>query len=69
MSGKIVRIGGGSAYFGDTAIAVPQLLKAFHQHRVTRVLSSDYGEVRGPEVPGRADGFIGAVGVSFLTAV
>ena len=57
----------GNAY--GQVIPVPQLLKAFHQHRATRVLSSDYGEVRGPEVPGRADGFIGAVGVSFLTAV
>ena len=28
MSDRIVRIGGGSAYFGDTAIAVPQLLKS-----------------------------------------
>ena len=28
MSDRIVRIGGGSAYFGDTAIAVPQLLRA-----------------------------------------
>ncbi|MDL2338381.1 MAG: fatty acid desaturase [Pseudomonadota bacterium] len=58
--------------YGDDyrqVVPVSQLLKAFHQHRVTRVLSSDYGEVRGPEVPGRADGFIGAVGVSFLTAV
>lgn len=58
--------------YGDgyrQVVPVSQLLKAFHRHRVTRVLSGDYGEVRDPEVPGRADGFVGAVGVSFLTAV
>jgi fatty acid desaturase len=58
--------------YGDAyrqVVPVSQLLKAFHRHRVTRVLSGDYGEVRDPEVRGRADGFIGAVGVSFLTAV
>ena len=42
-------------------------LKSFHQHRVHRVLSDDYG-VYG-QGPHRADGFYGAVGVSFLTAV
>lgn len=50
-------------------VTVGQLLRAFHIHRVTRVVAGDYGQVDGPEVPGRADGFIGAVGVSFLTAV
>jgi len=50
-------------------IPVRQLLRAFHVHRVRRVLSGDYGAVAGRDVPGRADGFIGAVGVSFLTAV
>jgi hypothetical protein len=50
-------------------VPVRQLLRAFHVHRVTRVVSGDYGRVDGPEVPGRADGFVGAVGVSFLTAV
>jgi hypothetical protein len=35
---------------------------------VTRVLASDYGAVLPPGAPHRADGFIGAVGVSFLTA-
>ncbi|MEY8879374.1 MAG: fatty acid desaturase [Leptothrix sp. (in: b-proteobacteria)] len=42
-------------------------LKSFHQHRLTRVISEDYG-VYG-DGPTRADGFYGAVGVSFLTAV
>ena len=50
-------------------VPVSQLLKAFHQHRLTRVLSGDYGQVLDPRVAGRADGFVGAVGVSFLTAV
>ncbi len=58
--------------YGETyaqVVPVRQLLRAFHLHRVTRVVSGDYGHVDGPEVPGRADGFVGAVGVSFLTAV
>ncbi len=45
------------------------LLKSFHTNRVRRVLSVDYGCVLPPQVAGRADGFLGAVGVSFLTAV
>ena len=58
--------------YGDEyrqVVPVSQLVKAFHQHRLTRVLSGDYGEVLDPTVRGRADGFVGAVGVSFLTAV
>jgi fatty acid desaturase len=50
-------------------ITVGELLRAFHRHRVTRVLSGDYGRVEPAGTPDRADGFIGAVGVSFLTAV
>jgi fatty acid desaturase len=43
------------------------LLASFHRHRVSRVLAENYGEVTvGSE---RASRFIGAVGVSFLTAV
>ena len=45
------------------------LLKSFHTNRVRRVLSADYGRVLPPQAAGRADGFLGAVGVSFLTAV
>jgi fatty acid desaturase len=41
------------------------LLANYHRFRVARVLADDYGDVRGNE----ARGFIGAVGVSFLTAV
>jgi fatty acid desaturase len=50
-------------------VPVRTLLWSFHTHRVRRVLSSDYGAVLGPDAPRRADGFVGAVGVSFLTAV
>lgn len=48
---------------------VRELLRSFHVNRVKRVLASDYGQVLPPGAPGRADGFLGAVGVSFLTAV
>jgi fatty acid desaturase len=50
-------------------IPVRLLLKSFHTNRVKRVLAADYGAVLPPDAPGRADGFLGAVGVSFLTAV
>ncbi|MDB5774646.1 MAG: fatty acid desaturase family protein [Herbaspirillum sp.] len=50
-------------------IPVRLLFKSFHTHRVIRVLSADYGEVLPLEAARRADGFVGAVGVSFLTAV
>jgi fatty acid desaturase len=44
-----------------------QLLASFHRHRVTRVLADGYGEVAASGE--RAKDFIGAVGVSFLTAM
>lgn len=50
-------------------VTVPELLRAFHRHRVRRVLSPDYGQVLPAGEARRADGFVGAVGVSFLTAV
>jgi fatty acid desaturase len=43
------------------------LFATYHRHRVTRVLSKHYGAVAADG--DRAGGFIGAVGVSFLTAV
>lgn len=46
-------------------VDVWSLLRIYHRYRVTRVLSEDYGAVS----PGNLDGFYGAVGVSFLTAV
>ncbi len=48
-------------------IPMSKLLSPFHCHRVQRVLSEDYGVV--DTAKGKADGFIGAVSVSFLTAV
>jgi fatty acid desaturase len=54
---------------GDYVQVLPMatLLKGYHRDRVARVVSDDYGTVG--EGPGKADGFLGAVGVSFLTAV
>lgn len=46
-------------------IPMRTLLRGYHRDRITRVLAENYGEVK----PGRVDGFIGAVGVSFLTTV
>ena len=48
-------------------IPMSRLLNPFHRHRVKRVLSDDYGVVDSANRT--ADGFIGAVSVSFLTAV
>lgn len=57
--------------YGDDGYAqvipMSKLLLPFHRHRVTRVLSDDYGVV--DTVAGKAECFIGAVSVSFLTAV
>jgi fatty acid desaturase len=50
-------------------ITVRELLRSFHINRVRRVLATDYGQVGPAGASGRADGFLGAVGVSFLTAV
>jgi fatty acid desaturase len=44
-----------------------ELLRTWHRNRLKRVLDDDYGAVGSG--PGRADGFIGAHGVSFLTVV
>jgi fatty acid desaturase len=43
------------------------LLASYHRHRVARVLAENYGSVSA--AGNRAAGFLGAVGVSFLTAV
>jgi fatty acid desaturase len=48
-------------------ITCRELLASFHRHRVARVLSDGYGEVAASGE--RASGFLGAVGVSFLTAM
>ena len=49
-------------------IPMSELLKGYHRDRVARILSDDYGEV-ATSGPYKADGFLGAAGVSFLTAV
>ncbi|HEX7812053.1 MAG TPA: fatty acid desaturase [Burkholderiales bacterium] len=48
-------------------LPLPELLRTHHRNRLKRVLDDDYGGVGSG--PGRADGFIGAHGVSFLTVV
>jgi fatty acid desaturase len=44
-----------------------ELFRTFHRNRLRRVLDDDYGAVA--EGPGRADDFVGAHGVSFLSVV
>ena len=56
--------------YGERAAAtVPlsQLLRTWHRNRVRRVSCDDYGAPG--HGPGRADNFVGAHGVSFLTVV
>jgi fatty acid desaturase len=48
-------------------ITCRELAMAFHRHRVARVLAENYGSVSA--AGDRAGSFLGAVGVSFLTAV
>jgi fatty acid desaturase len=57
-----------SLFAGQGSQVIPSrtLLANYHRFRVARVLAEDYGAVQGDEA--RARGFIGAVGVSFLTA-
>jgi fatty acid desaturase len=48
-------------------LPMARYLRSYHRHRLSRVLDDDYGVVgSGPD---RAEGFRGAYGVSFLTAV
>lgn len=49
----------------NRTVPMSRLLLPFHRHRVTRVLSDDYGVI--DTAAGKAGGFIGAVSVSFLT--
>ncbi|MGO9512758.1 MAG: fatty acid desaturase family protein [Steroidobacteraceae bacterium] len=56
--------------YGDEARAVlplSELMRTWHRNRVRRVLTDDYGAPR--QGPGRADNYVGAHGVSFLTVV
>jgi hypothetical protein len=48
-------------------LSVPEILRSFHRNRLKRTLDDDYGSVGTG--PGRADGYVGAHGVSFLTVV
>lgn len=48
-------------------LPVRELLRTFHRNRLRRVLGDDYGSVG--EGRGRADGFVGPHGVSFLSVV
>jgi len=48
-------------------LPVVELVRTHHRNRLKRVLDDDYGNVGTGR--GRADGFIGAHGVSFLTVV
>ena len=50
-------------------MTMPQLLRSFHINRVRRIVESDYGHAGPLGSIGRADTFVGAIGVSFLTAV
>ena len=50
-------------------IPMAELLRGYHRDRVARTLSDDYGHVNTTSAAGKADRFLGAVGVSFLTAV
>jgi fatty acid desaturase len=58
------------ALYGDQdaqVISCRDLIASYHRHRVARILADDYGSVAGGQT--RTSNFIGAVGVSFLTAV
>jgi fatty acid desaturase len=48
-------------------IPCSRLIANYHRHRVERVMAADYGTVAAEG--DRATGFIGAIGVSFLTAI
>jgi fatty acid desaturase len=58
-----------SLYGSGSPAVLPlrELLRTWHGNRVRRVCAADYGKFG--EGPGRADGFVGAHGVSFLTVV
>jgi fatty acid desaturase len=58
-----------SLYGTGTPAVMPlrELLRTWHRNRVRRVFADDYGSFG--EGPGRADAFVGAHGVSFLTVV
>ncbi|HUN26887.1 MAG TPA: fatty acid desaturase [Steroidobacteraceae bacterium] len=50
-------------------LTLSELLRTWHRNRVRRVCSADYGIPADGRAATRADGFVGAHGVSFLTVV
>jgi fatty acid desaturase len=48
-------------------LPLSELVRTFHRNRLRRILDDDYGALT--EGQGRADGFVGAHGVSFLSVV
>jgi len=48
-------------------MSIAEVMRSFHRNRLKRVLDDDYGSVGTGR--GRADGYVGAHGVSFLTVV
>ena len=58
------------AVFGEKdpqVVTCRELAWSYHRHRVARVMADDYGSVAAEGA--RASAFLGAVGVSFLTAI
>ena len=58
------------AVFGEKdpqVVTCQELAWSYHHHRVARVMADDYGSVAAEGA--RASAFLGAVGVSFLTAI
>jgi len=56
--------------YGDEArhlLPLSELLRTYHRNRLRRILDEDYGGLG--EGPGRADNFVGAHAVSFLTVI
>lgn len=51
--------------YNEQTLALSTLLRLFHSHRVERVLATTYGKTPGEDL----SGFIGAIGVSFLTTI
>jgi hypothetical protein len=49
-------------------LTIPDVWYAWYRHRLRRVVEEDYGVVHPIGTPGgRANDFVGALGVSFLT--
>ena len=57
---------GKEQYINPQVLPFAELLRTWHENRVRRVLEDDYGTVGIG--PGRANTFVGSLGVSFLTA-